>query len=188
MKFCSFRSQIRPQTLLKRTPVEEFTPQMSKIRAWRSFLQCETHHYRGFRPWNVQTASVVLIFASPNAPLWRISPFKRQECERGAHFCIPKCTPIEEFAPWTTKVRAWCSFLRRQTHSYRGFRPWNVQNVSVVLISAFPNALLSQISPFGRPKCERRANFCIAKRTPQDFALAFLNTPLLRISLYGNPK
>ena len=112
---------------------------------------------------------MVLIFASPNVPLSQISLFKRPECERGAHFCIPKCTPIEEFAPWTTKVRAWCSFLRRQTHSYRGFRPWNVQNVSVVLISAFPNAPLSQISPFGRPKCERGANFCIAKCTPHDF-------------------
>ena len=116
------------------------------MRAWCSFLHRQTHPYRRFRVSNVQNASAVLIF------------------------CIPKRTPIEEFAPWTIKMRAWCSFLHRKTHPYRGFCSWNVQNANVVLIFASPNAPLSQISPFGRPKCERGANFCIAKRTLQDFA------------------
>ena len=31
----------------------------------------------------------------------------------------PKRTPIEDFAPRRSRIRAWCSFLNRQTPPYR---------------------------------------------------------------------
>ena len=82
----------------------------------------KTHPYRRIRPSDVQNASVALIFESRNAPLSRISPLGCPKCERGAHFCIPKRTPITDFAIRTSKMRAWCSFLHCQTHPYRRFR------------------------------------------------------------------
>ena len=89
------------QTLPKRTPIEEFALRTSRMRAWRSFLNRETHPYRGFRPSDVQNASGVLIFASPTAPLSQISLFGHLKCERGAHFCIAKRTPIADSAEFT---------------------------------------------------------------------------------------
>ena len=57
----------------------------------------ETHPSQGFHPSDVQNASVVLCFATRNAPLSKISPFGRRKCKRGAHFCIARYTPIEDF-------------------------------------------------------------------------------------------
>ena len=132
-----------------------------------------------------------------NAPLSKNSLLGRPKCERGAHFCIAKRTPIEDFAFRASKMRAPCLFLHPQTRPCRRFCPSNIQNASVVLIFASPNAPLwmispfsdvqnasaelvfaspnaplSQISPFKRPKCERGANLSIPKRTLiADFAL-----------------
>ena len=138
------------QTLQKPTPIEEFALRTSRMRAWRSFLNREMHPYQGFRASDVQNASDVLIFAFPNAPPSQISPFGHLKCERGAHFCIakripiadfgefmrtwfwnillasqalPKHTPIEEFGFRTSRMRAWRSFLNRETHPYWWFRP-----------------------------------------------------------------
>ena len=64
---------------------------------------------------------MVLIFASPNAPLSRISGFRGLNCERGAYFRVAKHTPIKDFGIQMSKMRAWCSFSCRQTHLYQGF-------------------------------------------------------------------
>ena len=92
------------------------------MRAWCSFSHRQTHPYRRFRLSDVQNASVVLIVASQNAPLSQISLLGCPKCERGAHFCIAKRTPIEDFAPRMSRMRAWWSFLHPQTHPYRRFR------------------------------------------------------------------
>ena len=112
--------------IAKRTPVEDFAFQMSEMRAWCSFSRCQMHSYRGFCVLDVEIASLVLMFASANAPPSRISRFRCLKCERGAHFRIAKRTPIEDFAFQMSKMRAWCSFSRRQTHPYPGFHASDV--------------------------------------------------------------
>ena len=120
---------------------------------------------------------MVLVLKSQNTPLSRISRFRCLTCKRGAHFRIAKRTPIKDFAFQMSKLRAWCSFSCRQTHTYRGFRVSDFKNTSVVLIFASPNALLSKTSRFRCLKCERGAHFRIAKRTPiNDFAFQMSKT------------
>ena len=114
---------------------------------------------------------MLLIFASPNAPLSRISRFRCLKCERGAHFRIAKRTPIKDFAFQMSEMLAWCSFSRRQTHPYRRLRVSDVYHASVVLIFVSPNAPLLRTSRFRWLKCKRGAQFRIAKRTTiQDIA------------------
>ena len=55
--------------IAKRTPVEDFALQMSKMRARCSFLNCKMQPYQGICPLVVQNASVVPIFALQNAHL-----------------------------------------------------------------------------------------------------------------------
>ena len=87
------------------------------------------------------------IFASPNAPLSRIPPRGRPECERGT------------------------SFLHCQTLPCLGFRSSGVQNASAVLFFALHTAPLARILLFVRPECEHGADFGNAKWIPgQDFA------------------
>ena len=111
-----------PPVAPKRTPIEDFALRKSKMRARSSFSHRQTHPYRRFRRTDVQNASVVFIFASPNAPLSHISPLGSPKCERGVFFCIPKRTPVAGFACRTSKMRARCSFSPRQTHPYPGSR------------------------------------------------------------------
>ena len=73
--------------IAKCTPIGDFLLRMGR----------ETHPSQGFHPSDVQNASVVLCFATRNAPLSKISPFGRRKCKRGAHFCIARYTPIEDF-------------------------------------------------------------------------------------------
>ena len=75
----------------------------------------------------MKNRSVALLFATRNAPLSRISLSGPPKCERGARFCIPKRTPIANFASRTSKVRAWFHFCA-------------------------PNVPLSQVLRLGHPK------------------------------------
>ena len=70
----------------------------------------KTHPCRRIHPSDVKNRSVALLFATRNAPLSRISLSGPPKCERGARFCIPKRTPIANFASRTSKVRAWSHF------------------------------------------------------------------------------
>ena len=51
-------------------------------KAWCSVSHRQTHPYKGFHSPGIENASVVCIFASPNAPLSRISPFENRKCKR----------------------------------------------------------------------------------------------------------
>ena len=87
----------------------------------------KTHPCRRIHPSDVKNKSVALLFATRNAPLSRISPSGPPKCERGVCFCIPKRTPIANFASRTSKVRAWSHFCA-------------------------PNVPLSQVLRLGHPK------------------------------------
>merc|ERR1711974_262901 len=96
----------------------------------------QMHPYQGCVSVNAQNASVVLLYASSNAPLSRMGLRERPECKRGAHLCIVTCTPIKDACAWTPKMQARCSFTHRQMHPYPGCVSLNAQNASVLLIYA----------------------------------------------------
>ena len=79
--------------IAKRTPIQDFAFQMSKMQAWCSFSHRQMYPYRGFRVSDVQSSGEVLIFASPNAPLSTISPLDRDNAscpknsKMGGGFC-----------------------------------------------------------------------------------------------------
>jgi len=135
-------------SIAKHTLIEDFASWASGMRARRSFSHRQTHQYQGFRVPGVEYVSMVLVFSLPDATLSRISLPGGPKCKRGAPFRICKIQACQ------------------------GFRPWGVQNASVLpIFFASPNVSPSRISPLRSPKCNHGGHFRIAEQPLiEDFA------------------